>query len=232
MTFEEYAEWQRDLSVLAPALGAWMDSLPAETLRSWFEEVFSRIALPDAKTIDREICRGEHELEGYKRERFTHVFIRRSQEIAYNRERREEGRVRVKRPGGSCNALGDVIDKRLDPGMSDALSTILAKMEAYRKRTGQRMPDEMIERASEEALAAHGDWPGEEPWQGCRVKCPRCSDTGIVGYRDDDGRSMAGHCDCAVGESRAAAWQNNDRNRVPLGAATRAREDSHRQVAT
>lgn len=224
MTSQEFSRLFDELTIAMPGLGAWLSSLPEQTSQVWFREVFADLKLDDCRMVVREILRGEHDVEGFKRDRLPRVFVQRCSEIAFNRERREDGHVRVERPRGSRNALGAVVGETFSSGMARSLDDVVEQMRAYRQEHGECMSDELITLAVAKAMAAHDRTPDDDPWDGPRYRCRICQDSGYASYRDDEDRAMAGHCSCERGEAARVNWSRKPRRQCELGSAPRCRE--------
>tara|TARA_R100000808_G_scaffold21505_1_gene46437 strand:+ start:378 stop:935 length:558 start_codon:yes stop_codon:yes gene_type:complete len=141
----EFANWIQDLKRKLPETGGYVERLPVDVKQAWFEEVFSRFDLRDAKAWTYQIFSGERELEAFKRERIPALFARGVQEIAYRRRQREQAPDR--------SHVGAMENVKSDAIMGRAYREVTARMSEYSsKNEGQRTPEHLVKQWTREAF--------------------------------------------------------------------------------
>ena len=145
MDKSEFATWVQDLKRKLPETGAYVGQLPADVQQAWFEDVFSRFDLRDAKAWTYQIFSGERELEAFKRERLPALFARGVQEIDYRRRQREQAPDRS-HVGATQNIKSDAV-------MGRAYREVTARMSEWSaKNEGQRTPENLVKQWTREAF--------------------------------------------------------------------------------
>lgn len=149
MTKGDFLRWMNDLSVRVPELGGYVKGLPKETLCMWYDDAFQDIDIQHALLVNYEIMRGEHEVDGFRRQRLCGVFVKRCGQMrARALERENATGVRVR---------GSSIDETLEKaGCGSAYRTVIDKMQGWRDEhpNSKRTPNELIVKWTEEALKA------------------------------------------------------------------------------
>lgn len=201
MNRTEFKEWLDHFRLRFPATGEWMAGLATGTIAAWFEDVFATLELRDCLAVNVQLAK-DGELAAYDRERIPSIFIRRAQEIAHERRRREQTR----NPTADTEFIRRARERGLDPFstirsdriMGQAFRTIQQSMSERRDR-GVKLTQEIIHDLTEQAFADNYDADADDALDGPRYRCLRCFDTGFVSYRDNQGRPMCGHCECDAG---------------------------------
>lgn len=205
----EFKKWACDFRARFPASGDWLINLPEETRDVWFEDVFSLFDLADCLQVNRELMRSG-EIEAYQREKIPTVFMRRCQEIAYEREQVRVKRMLERRKAQRSGSFHDGLLQGFSPCMLQAYSETLIAMQDARSR-GEPMTDSEVCAYARELMDRY-DTATDDELSRPTYKCLTCCDSGYVSFDDEQRRRMVGHCDCEAGIKRRDAWRASGRS--------------------
>jgi hypothetical protein len=148
MTRDDFKDWMKDFRARFPQSGTWLYGLDRDTLRTWFDDVFSNFELRDAKAVNYQLMMGDGEIEAWQRERLPAIYIRRMQEQLFRRRAREEDakekrRERERRSRLSDGSCATSIAATLRKSGNQSVDDLRLILQAYKKEHGKDMPDDL-----------------------------------------------------------------------------------------
>jgi hypothetical protein len=218
MTRDEFKTWFEDFRARFPETGLWMSKLPKATRDLWFNDYFSSLDLRDCLAVNHHLMETPEALEAYNREKLPGVFLKRCQEVSYDRQHRES------RHGLSRDAEVYAGKEHFDTSMGKILRMVEARQREHLEKTGERMSDAERKVLVDELFA---EYDTSDDRSGPRYRCHLCRDTGLCSYDDHKGRQIVGHCRCELGDKKRTSFEKNKKRLGPaMQFATTNPEDN------
>ncbi len=215
MNRDQWNQWFDDFSARLPETAAYLAKQSQATRDAWFEGIFEAHDLEDALQMNRRLWETGEGISRFERDKLPSLFIRTLQEVAYDRQQREQTHKRRPDYLGAMQAVqGDAV-------MGPAFRNVVSKIREYKQTNSGDMPSNaLISQWTREYLDEHDTSVDDD---GPRYKCHRCRDTGWQNY-DSQGRVFCGACShCDAGAKRAEQKWRSGRT---LGLAPAEADDN------